>query len=248
MIWGSFLGVIIERLNWKKSKWELDIITNSHCLYCGHKLGIKDLIPFFSFIVLVGKCRYCKKSIGWTTFLIEIFSGLLFVIAHLSFNFNASFILAIILGSVLSIILFYDLKHQLVPDPLILILGLIFLIKLIFNLIPIFYMQNNFWQPILGGLIVAGFFFLIYFITHGKGMGLGDAKLGLILGLFLGVKLSIFMLWLAFLIGAIFAVIMLILKLKKRTDKIAFAPFLILAFLAIYFLPSLVNFISVFGL
>ncbi|MDD3773971.1 MAG: prepilin peptidase [Patescibacteria group bacterium] len=248
IIWGSFLGVIVERLIYQKNKWQLDLFSRSHCLSCGHQLGLIDLTPLFSFIVLKGKCRYCQKPISWIVFLVEIYSGILFISSYFAFGFNLNFIFAVVLGSVLGIILFYDLKANLVPDPLILILGLLFIVKLIFNLEPYFFDLSSFWQPILGALISASFFFLIHFLTRGRGMGLGDAKLGLVLGLFLGVKLSFFMLWLAFLIGAVFAIIMLILKLKKRTDTIAFAPFLVVAFLIIYFLPSLAEIISTLSL
>jgi leader peptidase (prepilin peptidase)/N-methyltransferase len=244
LIWGSFLGVIIERLIWKKDGWHLDLFSPSHCLNCGHKLNPSDLVPIVSFLGLKGKCRYCQKPIGWKILLVEIFTGLVFVLSYLAFNFNWSFILAVVLGSILLIIFFYDSEHQLIPDPLILILFLLFIVKFIFNLAPHFYSSLNFWQPIIGGLIAAGFFLLVYLVTRGRGMGLGDVKLGLVLGLFLGIKLSIFMLWLAFFVGAILAAIMLISKLKKRTDKIAFAPFLVIGFLAIYFLPSVVNFVS----
>jgi prepilin signal peptidase PulO-like enzyme (type II secretory pathway) len=243
-IWGSFLGVIIERLYWSKNKWHLDLFSPSHCEHCQHKLSAIDLVPIFSFLGQKGKCRYCKKSINWRIFLVEILTGLIFALAYFNFSFSLNFVFAIILASILIIILFYDIKEQLVPDPLILILFLVFLIKIIFDLAPIFYTQINFWQPVLGALIITSFFALIYAVTRGKGMGLGDLKLGLTLGLFLGIKMSILLLWLTFFVGGTVGLIILVLKLKKAKDRIAFAPFLIFAFMIIYFLPSVVNWFS----
>ena len=248
-IWGSFLGVIVERLNWRKGKWHLDLLSPSHCKYCKHKLSALDLIPIFSFLALKGKCHYCQKPIGWQILLVEIYSGLIFVLSYISFFDGLaswpSLALGIILGSVLGIIIFYDAKSQLIPDPLILILILLSFIRIIFNLAPKFYSQSNLWQPILGSLIICAFLFLIYFFTRGKGMGLGDAKLGLALGLFLSIKLSVLLIWLAFIFGGIIALIILILRLKKASDRIAFAPFLIISFLIIYFLPGVVNWFSI---
>ena len=237
--------MIIERLKWRKNHWHLDLFTPSHCQNCNHKLQAKDLIPIFSFLILRGKCRYCRKPISARIFLIEILTGLIFAGAFFSLGFNVSAIFAIILGSILAIIFFYDAKSQLIPDPLILILLVLFLIKIIFNFNPVFYSQAVFWQPILGGLVMFAFFFFIYLVTRGKGMGLGDAKLGLVLGLFIGVKFSILLLWLSFALGGSVGLFILILRLKKGADRIAFAPFLVISFLFIYFLPSLFKWFAI---
>jgi len=236
-IWGSFLGVIIERLVWQKGKWRLDLISSSHCLHCEKKLAWFDLIPIFSFIILGGKCRYCQKKIGYLPILIEVLSGLLFVGTFLIFGLSAASVFNFFLGSILLIIFLFDIKKQLVPDPLILLLFLLAIIKIIFNLAPVFF-TLNLWNPLIGGLAALTFFLLLYFITRGKGMGLGDAKLGFVLGLFLGFKLSLFMLWFSFVLGAMLAIPLLLFGLKQKSDKIAFAPFLILSFLLIYFLPQ----------
>src|SRR5689334_6734586 len=73
---GSFLGVIIDRL----PKNEGFLAGRSHCDFCKKPLGALDLIPIFSFVVSSGKCRYCHKRLSIFYPVIEIVTGVLFVI------------------------------------------------------------------------------------------------------------------------------------------------------------------------
>lgn len=92
-LFGSFYTLAIYRIPKKQ-----DIThTHSYCPNCNHKLGLLDLIPIFSYIFLLGKCRYCKEKIRPRYLIIEILSGILFVaIAYLNnFNFETLSILSI---------------------------------------------------------------------------------------------------------------------------------------------------------
>lgn len=86
-IFGSFFTLAVYRIPIKKD------ITHerSFCPNCNHKLGFLDLIPILSYIFLKGKCRYCKEKIRPRYLLLEILSGLVFLIAYISMNFNYPF-------------------------------------------------------------------------------------------------------------------------------------------------------------
>ena len=72
---GSFYNVVGYRLPREQSL----ITPSSHCTSCNHKLNIIDLFPVFSFLLLGGKCRYCKQKISWFYAIFEFLTGLLFL-------------------------------------------------------------------------------------------------------------------------------------------------------------------------
>ena len=83
-LFGSFYTLAIYRIPKKQ-----DIThTHSYCPNCNHKLGFLDLIPIFSYIFLLGKCRYCKTKIRPRYLIIEILSGLLFLLLAYLMDFN----------------------------------------------------------------------------------------------------------------------------------------------------------------
>ena len=75
IFFGSFYTLAVYRIPKRQ-----DIThTHSYCPNCNHKLGLLDLVPVFSYIFLMGKCRYCKQKIRLRYLILEILSGLLFV-------------------------------------------------------------------------------------------------------------------------------------------------------------------------
>ena len=81
---GSFYLVVGKRL----PKNEDIILSRSKCDSCNHTLFWYDLIPIFSYIFLLGKCRYCHKKISITNLLIEISMGLLFSLGYIYMGFS----------------------------------------------------------------------------------------------------------------------------------------------------------------
>ena len=81
---GSFLTLATYRIPLNQD------ITHerSYCPNCNHKLAFLDLIPVFSYIFLGGKCRYCKKKISPRYMIIEIITGLMFIVLALALNLN----------------------------------------------------------------------------------------------------------------------------------------------------------------
>ena len=246
LVIGSFLNVVIFRLK----KHESIFKKRSHCLFCKKQLSWYELIPLFSFIVLLGKCKKCKKHISWQYPLVEFFTGLIFVlIFHFLFSFFNDFIdfrfyisLAFwfIISSFLIIVFVYDLKHYLVAD---IIIYPAIIITFLYRIFQAFEFKDFDLLNYLGAALIAGGFFLaIILISKGKWMGLGDVKIGFLMGLVLGLPLIFVALFLAFLIGAVISVILLILKKKKLKSEIPFGPFLVLAtMISLFFGEFLIN-------
>lgn len=96
---GSFFTLAVHRI----PKGEDITHTRSYCPHCNHKLSFWDMIPLFSYIFLRGKCRYCKEKIRPRYFILELCSGLVFILFALSINFglhtlNVSSIIYFIFG------------------------------------------------------------------------------------------------------------------------------------------------------
>jgi len=202
---GSFLNVLIDRL-----PKGLDVIAGrSHCDYCKKNLRWFELIPILSFVFQRGTCRRCHKKLSWQYPLVEIATGVGFVLLAPSYWYWLIF-------SSLLVIFVADLKYQIIPDSMV-VMGVIGVIGAI----------GVTGENILAGAGVSAFFLLLWLVTRGKGMGFGDVKLAFLMGLLLGFPNIIIASYLAFLTGAGAGVILILLGKKKLKEKIAFGPFLV---------------------
>jgi len=219
---GTILGSLVKALA-DRSLREETFSGRSYCPKCKKSLVWFDLIPILSYFVLGGKCRYCKSRIGIEYPLVEIGMGILTgLLFFLNPIISPSLIFHVFFITILGIIFLTDLKEMLIPDSIILpSIGISLIYLMIFD--------NYFLDSLLTGLVIAGFFLILIIITRSKGMGGGDVKLGMFLGLGLGFPNGILALMLSFFSGAIFAVALIILKKKKFGQVIPFGPFLVLA-------------------
>jgi len=206
---GSFLNVVILRLKNKRSVFKKP----SHCPFCKKKLAWFELVPIISFIIQKGKCRHCGKRISLQYSLVEFFTGLIFL---LLFIYQLP-VFWFLISCFLIVLFVYDLKHYLVPD------------KIIYPAIIISFFYRL-WLPVPNYLLAAAiggaFFLLIFLISRGKWMGLGDVKIGVLMGLVLGLSHLFIALFLAFLIGGAVSIILLALKRKTLKSEIPLGPFL----------------------
>lgn len=221
---GSFLNCVIYRLALPKGR--------SYCPHCKHALGWQDLIPVLSFIILKGKCRYCQQKISWQYPLVELFTGALFVLISyiLGLGFDLTFGFWILISCFLIIIFVYDLKHFIIPDKVIYpAIAVTFLYNLILN------SKFSILNSLIAALGAAIFFLIIVLISQGKWMGLGDVKLAFLMGLFLSFPNVLVALFLAFLIGAIIGVGLILAKRKTLKSEVPFGPFLVIGtFIALF--------------
>ena len=251
---GSFLNVVALRYNTGLSIFH----GRSKCFSCGRSLIWKDLVPFFSFVFLRGKCRGCGSKISFQYPLVEILTGIIFLgIFLIKLPLVQSFYYAI-LASVLIVIAIYDLRHTIVPDGLVYFsAGFGIVGQLIFTLIssPDGLQFINY-LDIFSGIIFFVPFFLLWYFSDGKWIGLGDGKLALAFGCSLGFARGISAIILGFWIGTVVALalmgiqrfvssrknagsgqVFLFLSEKTLTMKseIPFAPFLILGWMVAFF-------------
>lgn len=228
----------------------------SRCLSCGHILAWYDLIPLVSWLSLRGKCRYCKKFIGWTEFFLEVGMAALFALSVFLWpmplaSFWQIMMLALWLAALvlLAILFVYDLRWLLLPDivniPFI-ILGAVFAgIKL--------YLASDFTSTLtslLGAVFVlSGIYLLLYLFSKARygedktWVGFGDVKFGLGLSLFLGNWLLAFAaLFAANLIGTILVLPSMLTGKLRGNSRISFGPLLIAGFLIVWlFSESILN-------
>ena len=214
---GSFLNVCIYRI----PKEESIVFPASHCTSCGHELKFYELIPIVSYIFLRGKCIKCKSKISIKYPLIEILNGLLYLLLFIKYGLSFNFIFYCLLVSLLIVISIIDLESKYVYSSTT-IVGV--LLAIIYIIIGAYLGEVKILNNLLGGLIGYGIIFLIIILTGG--MGEGDADIAGICGLFVGIKGVLVALFLAIILGGIFASIVLILKIKDRKSEIAFGPYI----------------------
>ncbi len=243
LVVGSFLNVVIYRTETNE-----DIVFGrSCCRQCHRILAWYDLVPLLSFLALRGKCRYCRQLISAQYPLVELLTGIMFVliawrlgfVRDLEFGIGNFFIINYywFIVSTLIIIFVYDLKHYIIPDKVvyaaILVSGIWYSV---FGFFLNFYTKYEILYTLLAALLAGGFFLIIVLLTKGEGMGGGDIKLAFLMGLFLGTEKILTALVLAFTLGAFWGIILILLKKKTLKSAIPFGPFLVIGTLAALFL------------
>ncbi len=233
LIIGSFLNVVIFRFNTAKS-----LGGRSACMTCTKKLKWHELIPVFSFAFLGGKCSSCKSKISFQYPLVELISGFVFALIFWKFQnlfwidtlvFAGTYAYYTLLFSILLIVAVYDLKHKIIPDSLAIVFGILAFVGLFFfNNFEFSLHIPDLWQ-FLSGPIIALPFALLWLISSGHWMGLGDAKLAIGLGWLLGLPFVFFGFVLSFWSGAVLGILLVFFSRKYRIkSEIPFAPFLVL--------------------
>lgn len=210
-ILGSVANALVYRLP-KKINWYSG---RSVCPHCKHTLSWYDLIPLFSYISLLGKCRYCHKPIGLRYFLVELLLAAGFVYLHTP-------LLAAILF-ITTIIAFMDWETFLVSDLFIIAWGILVIAHK-------FLISNSVidLNTLIGLGAAVGLIGGIWLFSRGRAMGFGDVEIAAIMGLWLGWPKVGYALWIAFVTGAIVGVYYLIRGKKKMKSQLPFGPFLIL--------------------
>lgn len=230
---GSFLNVCICRLPNKLSI----IFPRSHCQVCKRQLTIFDLIPILSWLILRGRCRYCGTAISFRYPAVELLTGILFAFCFNEFGLGPELFKALILTSFLIVITYIDYDHQLILDKVVIWLAgtgvcinvFINYINVLANYVGIntfFFVEYISFMDMLFGALLGGGLLLIIAVASRGGMGGGDIKFVAALGLWLGWQYTLMTLLLAFLIGGVFGIIILALKIRERKDVIPFGPFI----------------------
>lgn len=241
LVIGSFLNVVILRLNTEKS-----FGGRSACMSCQNKLCWYELIPVVSFLCLGGRCKNCKTKISSQYPIVEVLSGIIFASLFLKFqdlflsnviNFSFTYAYYVAMFSLLLVIAVYDVRHKIIPDILSLIFGILGFVGLfVFNGYG-FYPHIPSALDFLSGLFIASPFAFFWLVSKGTWMGLGDAKLAIGLGWLLGLSRVFSGAVVSFWIGAIVGLFLVVFRKNYgMKSEIPFAPYLALgAFLAFIF-------------
>ncbi len=227
LCFGSFANVLIYRLPERISI----IKPPSHCPKCGKEIPFYCNIPLFSYIFLLGRCRFCKAKISFRYPFVEIFVGVLFWFA--TYNFLPQYppslqtileLLSLYIFLLFTtVLIFTDLEHQILPDKLTLpgiVIGLI----------------SSFWvewtkplDSLLGallGALVPSILIGIYALRKIEAMGWGDVKLMAMIGAFLGWKGALLTFLIGSVLGAVVGGIYILVVTKDRRTPLPFGTFL----------------------
>ncbi len=215
---GSFLNVVTLRYGASTFRGR------SRCLSCGKPLRWFELLPIASFLIQGGRCRGCRSRFSIQYPLVECATGLVFaaiawkesslIFSSPSLLTTNYLLLTFFLWSLLVALSIYDFKHKILPDGLmygaLAAACLLFLLRFFVGAVP------HPWLDGLGGLFFAAPFALLWRLTRGRAMGLGDAKLVLLFPWAVGFARGLSALIIGFWIGAGLAVLLLLAKTAMR--------------------------------
>ncbi len=249
LIVGSFLNVVILRQGTKEN-----LQGRSHCVQCQYNLRWYDLIPVISWLILRGKCRKCQQKISIQYPLVELLTAVLFtfIYFHLTKTSLSPIALCLVflwhavIFSLLIVMAVFDLKHKIIPNAWSYSFAILAFMQTLWILSP-----DKFWSQgltvemslnLLAGVIFFIPFFCLWYFSNGKWIGLGDGKLVVGIGWYLGFVGGLSAIILAFWIGGAIAVTLLLIdRLNKRSGSITmkteipFGPFLIFGTIVHFF-------------
>ena len=216
LVAGSFVSVLSHRLPRKESI----LGPRSKCPSCGRTIAAYDNVPLVSWLILRGRCRHCGERISARYPLVELALGVLYVAVYLVLEGDAAEVaLGIVFVTMLATITLTDLEHRIIPNTVLIaatIIALAIVVPTDIDSLP---------ERAIAAA-GAGGFLLVAAIAYSGGMGMGDVKLGAVMGLYLGRAVAPALL-VGFALGAIVGVgLMLRHGAAARKHALPFGPFL----------------------
>lgn len=220
---GSFLNVVI----WRVPRHESIVAPPSHCPGCDAEIAPYDNIPVLSWLILRGRCRRCGIHISARYPLVEAGTALLWALLALRFHDTWALPAYLVLAAGLVALSLIDLDTYLLPNRI--VYPLTVSVVALFGVAAVVGHDGvAFRRALLGGLCAFAVFLLLHLVSP-RGMGFGDVKLSFVLGVSLGwvsgplVFLGMF---LAFLLGSVIGILLIVTKVRSRRDHVPFGPFL----------------------
>jgi len=247
---GSFLNVCIIRIPARKSI----VMPSSACPKCGAPIRPYDNIPLLSWLLLGGKCRACKVKISGMYPLVELLTALLLFGCYLAFGLTSEALKWAIFSALVIVLVFTDLRERILPD-VVNYTGFALGLALSFVTRPTdgtaLWVANrmfefpppvpviSFADALLGAALGSGLLWLIseaYFRLRGsEGMGMGDVKMMLLVGAFLGAKRTLLTIFAGSLLGSILGLAFMAARRKDSNYELPFGTFLGMAALLVVF-------------
>ena len=257
LVIGSFLNVCIVRIPEGKSI----VMPASACPKCGAAIKPWDNIPVVSWLLLGGKCRGCKEPISWMYPLVELLTGGLFLGCYVAFGLTTEALKWAIFSALLVVLVFTDMRERILPD-VVNYSG--FAAALLLSLVTkpsdgiALWIANRVFEfpppaavisladALLGAAFGSGLLWLVaelYFrLRKREGMGLGDVKMMLMAGAFLGLKRTLLTILAGSVLGSVLGVAFMVAKRKDSDYELPFGTFLgMAAVLVMFFGAPLVN-------
>lgn len=260
LIFGSFLNVVALRYDGEHFLFDPRVIGGrSECPKCHRTLQWAELIPLVSFFIQRAKCRGCEARIGMQYPLVELLTGIVFIAVPLELLgavptpgpvLYCAALIWLAIFWMLILVSYIDIRLGIIPDEGSVILGALAFVHMVFVWIfqgaanhsflggyaLLFGFQENVLVAHLVGMLVSfALFELIVLITRGRGMGMGDLKLALPLGLLFGWPDVLFVIVAAFIFGAIAGVLTIAFKKKTMQGTLPFGPFLAIGSAFVFF-------------
>ncbi len=247
LIMGSFLDVIVCRFHTGKS-----INGRSRCMSCGHTLSWYELFPLLSYVLLKGKCKSCDAFIPMRLLLMELTTAGLFMLVYLSSPSLLFLAFGLTLASFLVVIAAYDMRHMIIPNEFVVAVFLCaslyvgyeaYVASSLLSLIP----------HLIAGFGATLFYLTLWLVSKGRWIGLGDVKLAFPLGLMLlplsAFSFVVFSFWIGAILSIALIVIQKILEKGKNQmsflqipitmkSEVPFAPFMLIAFVIVFFMQT----------
>lgn len=245
LIMGSFLDVVVSRFHTGKS-----INGRSRCMSCGHTLSWYELFPLVSFFILKGKCASCDARIPSRLLLMEVLTAGVFMLVYASSPSLIFLAFGLTLVSLLIVIAAYDMRHMVIPNEFV-----IAVLLCAFGYVG--YQAYSTWSLVsvlphmLAGLGATLFYLALWIVSKGRWIGFGDVKLAFPLGLMLlpfgAFSFVVFSFWIGALLSIVLILIQKVLEKGKRhvsflqipltmKSEVPFAPFMLIAFVLVFFL------------
>lgn len=217
---GSFFGVLADRLSVGDTP-----TGRSKCDHCRKQLHPRDMIPVLSYVLARGRSRCCGKALSRWYPGVEIMTGLAY--AGLTWyalvlmpGYTLTHIVALfVIVSAGCVIIMADFKYHIIPDMMSALLALVGLALALMDGQAVYHLT--------AGIVLLSILYAVYASTRGKGMGFGDVKFAGVMGLVLGLKDGMLALYLAFLLGGLFGIGLLLGRRAGLKSSMAFGPFLV---------------------
>jgi leader peptidase (prepilin peptidase)/N-methyltransferase len=223
---GSFLNVLAVRL----SNNESILWPSSHCHNCQHKLKWYELIPVISYLIQKGKSKCCNTRIPISYLVVEIVTGILYMVSYHSFGFSFEYIISLVFISALIVVIVSDIEYMIILDEIVAGTSILIII-----LELIFFGLDYTVDKIIAGILAFGTMFVIKLIGdrifNKESMGGGDIKLMFLFGIVIGYALSMCDIFLATFIA--FPISLYIL-FSRKDNLIPFGPFLAMGAILIH--------------
>lgn len=222
---GTCFGSFIFCLEYRKVN-NLSLKGRSICDKCGHTLSNIDLMPLFGYLINKGRCKYCRKKIDISSFIVELISGIFFLLLYIKWGLSTRLLELIIVYLSLLYISLYDLSLSIIPDSA---LTIIFVVNIVFKLInrfDILPIINSLINGLLISLPLLVLRIVMNKVLHKESMGLGDIKLFFIMGMYLNFRLNYIVLLISSTFGFIHSFV-------KKENEIPFGPSISLAYMLV---------------